>query len=219
MSILSRDALDDGSFRRKLPVPPGMAWSDQQLDESLAEMLAARPPGAAWVFGYGSLMWNPLLHVAEQRVATLEGWHRSFCLRTTVGRGRPEQPGRMLSLQPGGCVQGLALRLPDDAVERELRLLWQREMSLGAYRPLWAPVALRGGGTAQAVVFVARQEHPMFEPDDSVDTVARQVAVAVGAFGPNVEYLRALARTLADEGVHDPHVDALVQAVDALATR
>ncbi|MFO1327400.1 MAG: gamma-glutamylcyclotransferase [Rubrivivax sp.] len=216
MSVLSRQSLDDGSFRQGLAMPAHLAWSDEQIEASLAEALAARPPGAAWVFGYGSLMWNPLLHVAERRVATLEGWQRSFCLRTTAGRGRPERPGRMLSLEPGGQVQGLALRLHDDEVERELRLLWRREMAAGAYRPLWAPVALQGGGEAQALVFVCRPGHPMHESDSSVAAVAPRVAEAVGAFGPNVDYLRTLARSLADLGLHDPRVDELLAAVDAL---
>lgn len=218
MSLLSRESLHDGSLRRRLVLPDGLAWSDEQVEASLAEMLALRPPGAAWVFGYGSLMWNPLLQFDERRVATLEGWQRSFCMRTVTGRGQPGQPGRMLSLEPGGCVQGVALRLPEAEVERELRLLWRREMLTGAYRPLWAPLALRSGGQAQAVVFVAREGHPMHERDTSVATVSRQVAVAVGAFGPNRDYLYALARALADEGLHDPRVDALVQAVDALCT-
>jgi cation transport protein ChaC len=123
----------------------------------------------------------------------------------------------MLSLEPGGQVQGVALRLHEAELERELRLLWRREMAAGAYRPLWAPVQLHGGGTVPALVFVARPGHPMHEADTTPATVAPAVAVAVGAFGPNVEYLRALARALADEGLADAQVDALLQAVEALA--
>ncbi|MCU0905830.1 MAG: gamma-glutamylcyclotransferase, partial [Tabrizicola sp.] len=29
-----------------------------------------------WVFGYGSLIWDPGFPVAERRIATLSGWHR-----------------------------------------------------------------------------------------------------------------------------------------------
>ena len=32
-----------------------------------------------WVFGYGSLLWNPGFAHVESRLATLEGYHRSFC--------------------------------------------------------------------------------------------------------------------------------------------
>lgn len=221
MSILTRDALGDGSLRKRLTqsLPPGLTWTEAQIEASLDDTLAQRPPGPVWVFGYGSLMWNPLLEVVDRRVATLEGWHRSFCLRTVVGRGCPETPGRMLSLQAGGCVQGLALQMPEpeDALRHELRLLWRREMAMGSYRPLWAAARCPQGDELPVLVFVANADHPMHEADDSVPAVARQVATAEGAFGRNVEYLRALQRALAELGLQDAAVDALAAAVDALS--
>lgn len=217
MSILSRESLDDGSFRDRLARVSGLAWSDEQIARSLADTLAARPPGPLWVFGYGSLMWNPLLHHVEQRVATVEGWHRSFCLRSTAGRGQPERPGRMLSLQAGGQVQGLALRLDEAVLDAELRLLWRREMSSGAYRPTWVPLSLAGAGQAMAVTFVADPDHPGYEADASVPTVARQVATAAGQLGRNVDYVQALARALVEHGLRDPYVDAVLAAVDEVA--
>lgn len=219
MSILDREALGDGSLRERMKLPPELAWTEQQLDESLAGLLATRPAGPVWVFGYGSLMWNPLLAFAERRRAILQGWHRSFCMRTVIGRGRPEQPGRMLSLEPGGEVQGVALRLPDGEEERELRLLWRREMLTGAYLPSWLPLQWwPEGGDALALVFVARPDHAMHEADSSIPTVAACVAVAEGAFGRNVDYLHSLQQALAAAGLHDAHVDALVNAVEALRT-
>lgn len=219
MSILTRDALGDGSLRQRLGLPPGLAWTEAQIEASLADTLARRPPGPVWVFGYGSLMWNPLLEVVDRRVATLEGWHRSFCLRTVVGRGRPETPGRMLSLQAGGSVQGLALQMPgpEDALRHELRLLWRREMTMGSYRPLWAAARSPRGEELPVLVFVANAEHPMHEADDSVPTVAQHVATAEGAFGRNLEYLLALRRALAELGLHDPAVDALTAAVESIS--
>lgn len=221
MSILTRDALGDGTLRQRLSqgLPPGLAWTEAQIETSLESTLAQRPAGPVWVFGYGSLMWNPLLEVVDRRVATLEGWHRSFCLRTVVGRGRPEAPGRMLSLQAGGSVQGLALQMPEpvDALRHELRLLWRREMAMGSYRPLWAVARGPQGDELPVLVFVANAEHPMHEADDSVPTVAQQVATAEGAFGRNVEYLLALQRALADLGLHDAAVDALAAAVQSIS--
>ena len=37
-----------------------------------------------WIFGYGSLMWNPAFHYAERRLGLIYGWHRSFCLWTPM---------------------------------------------------------------------------------------------------------------------------------------
>ena len=32
-----------------------------------------------WLFGYGSLMWNPAIDYAEHRAGWVRGWHRRFC--------------------------------------------------------------------------------------------------------------------------------------------
>jgi len=191
-------------------MPSHLSWSDADLERSLTGMLRARPDGAIWVFAYGSLMWNPLLAFDEQRTARLDGWHRSFCVRSISGRGSPERPGRVLALEPGGQVQGVALRLNDDQAASELRLLWTREMGSGDYHPIWAPVALDGGREVAAIVFIVNPEQPLYEPDATVATVARIVADAAGVFGPNADYIRALDAALADRGLRDPYVDAIV---------
>ena len=50
-----------------------------------------------WVFGYGSLLWNPGFEYREKTLATLDGWHRSFCMRSIHHRGTEEQPGLVLA--------------------------------------------------------------------------------------------------------------------------
>src|SRR5450432_1040651 len=73
--------------------------SPEEREASRRPFLAAIPPGEdAWVFGYGSLMWNPAIHVAETRPATIHGYHRWFSLTMMMGRGSPECPGLMLVL-------------------------------------------------------------------------------------------------------------------------
>ena len=51
-----------------------------------------------WVFGYGSLMWNPGFDYEEQFIARLPGYHRSFCMRSIHHRGTDENPGLVLAL-------------------------------------------------------------------------------------------------------------------------
>jgi glutathione-specific gamma-glutamylcyclotransferase len=216
MSLLTRDNLADAGYRSRLGLPEHLAWTEAQLAQSLADIWAARPADGVWVFGYGSLMWNPLIEFDDRQVATLDGWHRSFCLKSVVGRGQPERPGRMLSLEPGGAVQGLALRLPDALAEAELRLLWTREMTSGSYRPLWAPLRLADGRSATAIVFAANPAHPNHDADVQAEAVARAVAGAVGVFGPNVDYVHALDRSLREHGLSDAYVDAIVQALEVV---
>ena len=51
-----------------------------------------------WVFGYGSLLWNPGFEYEQSTLATLMGYHRSFCMRSIHHRGTPEAPGLVLAL-------------------------------------------------------------------------------------------------------------------------
>ena len=81
----------------------------EQREASKQAMLAALGNDEIWVFGYGSLMWNPCIHYCDRQPAQIYGYHRSFCLRTPTGRGSPEQPGLMLALKPGGSCRGHCL--------------------------------------------------------------------------------------------------------------
>lgn len=213
MTILTRENLSNGSFRSHLAVPGHASWSDDRLDESFADTWANRPGGPAWVFGYGSLIWNPLMPFEAQHTATLQGWQRSFCLRSISGRGSPERPGRVLSLMPGGAVQGVALQLPEAEARDEVRMLWTREMTGGGYVPQWLPVQLEDGRTVTAITFVANPGHPQHEQDACAETVARLAAVATGAFGPNIDYVLSLDQALRERGLHDAYVEAIVRGI------
>ena len=106
-----------------------MLLTSEQRAASLDCTLARRPDNSpVWIFGYGSLMWNPVFDSEEARPATLRGYHRAFCLRLTSGRGTHAQPGRMLALRDGGQTTGLAFRLPEDKLHEELELLWKLEL-------------------------------------------------------------------------------------------
>ena len=63
--------------------------SDEDLAASRAAMFPpdGKPDGAVWVFGYGSLIWNPAFEFDQKRSATVYGVHRRFCLQTFLGRG------------------------------------------------------------------------------------------------------------------------------------
>ncbi|MGY2491814.1 gamma-glutamylcyclotransferase [Cupriavidus sp. CP313] len=83
-------------------IPDDMAWPLARIQQSLDQTMQARTPESdVCVFAAGSLIWNPGFSYAQRRVATLEGWRRSFCLRLIAGRATPEAPGRMLALEPG----------------------------------------------------------------------------------------------------------------------
>ena len=188
------------------------ALDDEALARSLAATLAAKPKGAGWwVFGYGSLLWNPLFPVAEARPATIHGLHRRFCLRSLASRGTRERPGLVLGLEPGGACRGVAFRLPSALALDELHLLWRREMVVGSYRPVWVR-ARAGERTVVALAFAVRHGHAQYaalSEDEQADTIAH----ACGAFGSTCDYLMKTRAALAEHGIVDAYLERLAKAV------
>ena len=64
------------------------------------------PHEPLWVFGYGSLIWNPDFPVAERQIARAIDWHRSFCMRSIHHRGTEAKPGLVLMGDPNGSIPG-----------------------------------------------------------------------------------------------------------------
>src|SRR5689334_23181773 len=122
---MTRESLADGSFQAaaaKIDPNAGFLTNDERA-ASLGALLGERMGRQdIWIFAYGSLIWNPLIHFVEQRGARLHGWHRRFCLWTAAGRGTPERPGLFLSLERGGSCRGVAFRIAAEAPD-ELNLL------------------------------------------------------------------------------------------------
>jgi cation transport protein ChaC len=186
----------------------------EQRAASLEQALTRYAPGEeAWVFAYGSLMWNPALEFSESSACRVQGWHRSFCFWTPLGRGTPELPGLMLALERGGACEGMAYRLAPDQVRSELAILWNREMLAGFYRPAWVPAILRDGRTVTAVTFEVDTAHCQYCGDLPVERQAHHIAFAEGRRGACRDYLAntsAHARTL---GIHDPYIEDMVARV------
>src|SRR5260370_3969693 len=89
------------------PSPGAVYLSDEDYEITVRDMLAQAPPGDVWLFGYGSLLWKPAFEFVESRVATVRGWHRSFCIRVARFRGTRDLPGLMIALARGGQCRGM----------------------------------------------------------------------------------------------------------------
>ncbi len=165
-----------------------------------------------WVFGYGSLMWNPGFQTPETAPACLHGWHRAFCIRSEHYRGTPQKPGLILGLLPGGACRGLAHRLPSVQYDTVRRYLWTREIDNdGVYTEEVRPIHLADGRTVAALVYLADRTHRQFAGKLPLSKALRLVRQGYGATGSNLDYLLNTVRHLAELGLCDPTLDKLAQ--------
>jgi len=210
---LERDLLRE-TFRKEHPGVPVL--SDTEQEASLRGVLEEHPPGGdVWLFGYGSLVWNPIVHHEERRVARLHGFHRSFYLWSHVNRGSLQKPGLVLGLDSGGSCRGVAFRIAGHHAVPELRLLWRREMVLGAYSPRWADVDA-GGETVRAIAFFVNRDHANYAGRLPLETVIKALVSARGQLGTPAEYLLQTVRGLVEHGVRDPYLLELRRRVLAM---
>jgi cation transport protein ChaC len=190
--------------------------SEEDREKSRAEIMTQHVAGHdLWVFAYGSLMWNPAIHVDESLPAHIDGYSRSFCMRLMFGRAMPDNPGLMLCLVPGGSCRGIAHRLAPHHVESESKILWMREMLSGAYVPTWVDIDL-GARRVRGVTFVINTAHPRYLPDLTHDEKAARIAKAEGYLGTNRDYLFRTVAALEGAGIKDHYLDDIHARVRAL---
>ena len=196
--------------------PEVRVLSDAEQEASLRKVIEQHPIGAdVWLFGYGSLVWNPIFHFEERCVARLHGWHRSFCLWSHVNRGSLQKPGLVLGLDSGGSCRGVAYRIAGRHAVEELRLLWRREMVLGAYSPRWTKIDT-AKNSPRAIAFFVNREHPNYAGKLQMETVIKTLVSTRGHLGTPAEYLLETVRGLIEHGVRDPYLLELRKRVLAM---
>lgn len=171
-----------------------------------------------WVFGYGSLVWNPGFPFTEQVLASLSGFQRSFCMWSIHHRGSVEDPGLVLALdaQQDSLCEGVAFCVSPAERAEALAGLRERELVSSAYLETWLPVKLADGRVQTAVTYVVDPEHVQYTGALSLDKQAEVIAKAIGGRGPNHEYLANTTQHLKELGLHDPELDWLMARVAKL---
>ncbi|MBF9029255.1 gamma-glutamylcyclotransferase [Rhodobacterales bacterium HKCCE3408] len=182
--------------------------------------LSAHPEGEdLWVFGYGSLMWDPAILFTELRRARVPGHARRFILRDIHGgRGTPETPGLMVALDavPGAVCDGLAFRIAAADIENETRQLWARERIGPAYLETFV-TAETAHGPIRALTFVADHRAELIDAEIGFEDQVRCAATGTGTLGTSLDYLRNIARHFAALRIPDAETECLLEAAERYA--
>ena len=219
---LNRESIRDGEVYRMLKQQEHVTnirpLTDAERAARLAEFFARAPGRDVWVFGYGSLIWNPAIHFSEMRTARVWGYHRSFCLRTTLGRGSPETPGLVLALDRGGSCNGVVFKLPEGREKDELSIVWDREMAVESYAAAWVR-AMTPDGPVDAVTFVINRDNERYVGRLSEENVVEYLATAEGYLGTCAEYLENTVEHMRAAGIRDRQMYRLQELVRARRQR
>ncbi|MFP7569686.1 gamma-glutamylcyclotransferase [Marivita sp. S2033] len=170
-----------------------------------------------WVFGYGSLLWNPGFTPVATAHARLANYSRSFCMRSIHHRGTETDPGLVLALDehPGSLCDGLAMQMHEAEYDATMAYLRERELVSAAYLEKLLPIRFSDGREVTAVTYVIDPDHVQYCALD-LEEQARIIARAVGGRGPNSEYLFNTAAHLAELGIPDTDLEWLSARVRAL---
>ena len=162
-----------------------------------------------WVFGYGSLMWDPGFKFNTRQRARIYGFHRSLCIRSVRYRGTDDLPGLVFGLDHGGSCTGIGYQIKHTDQREVSDYLQDREMLNNIYDPSIRLITLENGQRVKAIVFIVKRHHPSYVRNLTLDQAARMVATAAGQRGPNIDYLLSTLKSLDNLGIHDKSLHAV----------
>ncbi|VVC95050.1 unnamed protein product [Leptidea sinapis] len=179
-----------------------------------------------WVFGYGSLCWNPGFEYQQSVTGYVKGFSRRFWQGNTTHRGTDAKPGRVATLieDKEGITWGKAFLIAAED-KAALPYLSTRECQLGGYRtysinfhPRTLPSTSNNTGK-NALLYVAIPENRHWLGAAPLPDIARQILECHGPSGSNAEYLLRLADFMREEVPEalDEHLFSLERLVRIFA--
>ncbi len=184
-------------------------------DQERAEARRLKPPKRDfWIFGYGSLMWNPGFPYAKAAPGLVRGYHRCFCIYSHRYRGTLDRPGLVLGLDRGGSCRGRAYLVAAADGKAVAEYLHEREMITAVYDPRWLAVEI-DGRRRPALAYVADRSHPQYAGKLAPGRIARLIGQGRGIFGSNLDYLVNTVRHIDELGIADCPLHEILRLVEA----
>ena len=168
-----------------------------------------------WIFGYGSLMWNPGFDFLRSHRARVNGLHRSPCIYSWEHRGTRSKPGIVLGLDRGGACVGSAFKISRSIEADVMAYLRARELITNVYLESNRKVILDTGDTIRAVTYIVDRNHEQYAGRLGHDDLFAHIKSASGKSGPNDRYFLDTAAQLKKMGIRDSLMENLAQSLIA----
>ena len=170
--------------------------------------------GDFWVFGYGSLIWNPGFDHSHARPARLFGMHRSLCIYSWVHRGTQNAPGLVLGLDKGGSCYGMGFKVEGKNRESVIEYLTRRELVTNVYQEAWRRIKFSDGKTVTALTYVVDRKNPQYSGQLQVQKQIDIVSSASGASGQNREYILKTVEHLKTINIRDHNLETIARSIE-----
>ena len=164
-----------------------------------------------WVFGYGSLLWNPGFAYQHHKLVRLNGYRRSFSMSSIHHRGTKDAPGLVLALDKSesSACYGLAFYVAKKDEHDTLAYLRERELISSAYMEVFVELIDKEGVKETALAYIIDKSHVQYCSGLSLEQQAKIISRAVGERGPNAEYLFKTVAKLKSLDISDDELDWL----------
>ncbi|XP_076935850.1 gamma-glutamylcyclotransferase 2-1-like [Bidens hawaiensis] len=175
-----------------------------------------------WVFGYGSLVWNPGFEYDEKIIGYIKDYHRVFDLACIDHRGTPEHPARTCTLEyKEGAICWGAVYCVRGGEEKERLAMKYLENRECEYDKKTTVDFFKEGETdeptlSEVIVFTStpdKESNKYYLGPAPLEEMARQIATAFGPCGNNRDYIFVLEKAMFDIGHEDDMVIELANEV------
>ncbi|KAH8503967.1 hypothetical protein Peur_046444 [Populus x canadensis] len=175
-----------------------------------------------WVFGYGSLVWNPGFEYDEKVIGFIKDYRRVFDLACIDHRGTPESPARTCTLEnvEGAICWGAAYCVRGGPESERLAMEYLERRECEYDKKTLVDFYKEGEPSEPAltgvIVFTSTPDkvsNKYYLGPAPLEEMARQIATAHGPCGNNRDYLFSLERAMFAIGHEDDMVIELAKEV------
>lgn len=175
-----------------------------------------------WIFGYGSLVWNPGFEYDEKIIGYIKDYRRVFDLACIDHRGTPEHPARTCTLEQseGAICWGAAycVRGGAEKEKKAMEYLERRECEYDhkSLIDFYTEQDLVNPALTGVFVFMSTPDkvnNKYYLGPAPMEVMAKQIATAFGPCGNNREYIFKMEKALHDIGHQDKYIVELANEV------